>query len=133
MGRESKRAFKKASKGFNPPVTGEWGYWEEKDIHAQGSPPLPGMYRFCVNEKYSVQFYREPSEHGDLIRLLIRHHTGKPVRSWHDFQRIKNELVGEETIAVEVYPKESALVDQANCYHLWVIPPDFPFPFNLEP
>jgi hypothetical protein len=41
------------------------------------------------------------------------------VHDWRDLQRIKNELVGPECEAVELYPAESRLVDTANQYHLW--------------
>ena len=35
-------------------------------------------------------------------------------------QKIKNEIFGDEYIALEVFPRESELVDEANMYHLWV-------------
>lgn len=50
--------------------------------------------------------------------------------SWAEKQRIKNEIFGEEALAIELFPKNSALVDQANMYHLWVLH-DFSFPFSL--
>jgi len=39
---------------------------------------------------------------------------------WRDFQRIKNELVGPEHEALQLFPSESRLVDTGNEYHLWV-------------
>jgi hypothetical protein len=54
------------------------------------------------------------------------------VRSWADMQRIKNELVGPERVAVEVFPPVSELVDQANIAHLWVLPEGFALPFSLK-
>jgi hypothetical protein len=50
---------------------------------------------------------------------------------WAIKQEIKNKLFGEERIAIEVFPKESELVDGANMYHLWILPSDFEFPINL--
>lgn len=41
--------------------------------------------------------------------------------SWAEKQQIKNELFGKESVAIEVFPKESELVDQADMYHLWVL------------
>ena len=35
-------------------------------------------------------------------------------------RKIKNEIFGDEYIALEVFPRESELVDEANMYHLWV-------------
>lgn len=48
---------------------------------------------------------------------------------WTELQRTKNEVVGEEVLAIQVYPKKSNLIDQANMYHLWAMP-DFNFGVN---
>ena len=34
-------------------------------------------------------------------------------------QEIKNDLLGKDTIAIEVYPKECDFKDGSNTYHLW--------------
>jgi hypothetical protein len=48
-------------------------------------------------------------------------------------QQIKNQLVGEECEAVELYPSESRLVDTCNVTHLWcVTDPAYCFPFGYE-
>ncbi|MBC7282626.1 hypothetical protein [Hoeflea sp.] len=47
--------------------------------------------------------------------------------TWPEAQRIKNEIAGPETTAVEVYPPQSEVVDQADMYHLWVLPGRLPF------
>ena len=44
-------------------------------------------------------------------------------------QRIKDEIAGQDATAVEVYPPHSEIVDQADMYHLWVLPE--PLPFSL--
>jgi hypothetical protein len=36
---------------------------------------------------------------------------------------IKNEIAGPEVEAFEIYPRESRLMDTANQYYLWVLPP----------
>ena len=41
-------------------------------------------------------------------------------RDWREMQRVKNELVGPEHEACELYPSESRLVDTADQFHLWV-------------
>ena len=80
-----------------------------------------------INNRYQVNITRpDPSrkqnaETGGFIHLSIKSIDRKPVHDWRDFQRIKNELVGEEHEAVELYPAESRLVDTANQYHLWCI------------
>ncbi len=45
-----------------------------------------------------------------------------PIYSWSDMQRIKNEIFGEEVEALQMFPKESELVDVANLYWMWVLP-----------
>ncbi len=47
-------------------------------------------------------------------------------------QKIKNELFGRESVAIEVFPAESHLIDQANSYHLWVLPEAFSLPFGIH-
>lgn len=49
--------------------------------------------------------------------------------SWPEMQRIKDEIAGQDATAVEVYPPHSEIVDQADMYHLWVLPE--PLPFSL--
>jgi hypothetical protein len=47
-------------------------------------------------------------------------------------QRIKDTLAGPDRAAVEVYPPASEVVDQANMYHLWVLPPGARLCFGLH-
>lgn len=47
---------------------------------------------------------------------------GEARHDWRDFQRIKNDLVGAEWEAIELYPAESRLMDPSNYYMLWCAP-----------
>ena len=68
-----------------------------------------------------------------IVQLSIRRLDRGPTRDWRDFQRIKNQLVGPECEAIELYPAESRLVDTANQFHLWcVADPEFRFPFGYS-
>lgn len=68
-----------------------------------------------------------------LVHLSIRRVDRKTIRDWRDLQRIKNQILGEDCEAVELFPAESRLVDNANQYHLWGFDdPDFRFPFGFE-
>jgi hypothetical protein len=81
-----------------------------------------------INDTYQVNIRRQET----MAHLSIKRHDKEPARDWRDFQRIKNELVGEEFEAVELYPAESRLVDSANQYHLWVVmDPAFRWPFGF--
>ena len=69
---------------------------------------------------------------GTLWHLSIRTLENSARHDWRDFQRIKNELVGEEAEGVELYPAESRLVDSANQFHLWVFDGEgFRFPIGF--
>ena len=77
----------------------------------------------------------EPNEHRGhlpLIHLSIKRLDRKPIRDWRDLQRIKDELVGTDAEAVELFPSQQRLVDVANQYHLWCLPPGQLFPFGFE-
>lgn len=84
-----------------------------------------------MNNRYSVQFSEIATDIGLIVHLWIRRHDGDIARSWADLQQIKNELVGAERLAVEVFPPTKELVDQANMAHLWVYPVGYRLPFGL--
>lgn len=67
-----------------------------------------------------------------VVHINIRRRDGGPIlRDWRHFQHIKNEILGEECEAIELYPAESRLVDTSNKYHLiGSRDPTFRFPFG---
>ena len=80
------------------------------------------------NDAYRVEVRYNPP----FVHLDIRRHDGGDCKNWRELQQIKNELVGPEHEAVELFPAESRLVDTANQYHLWVhVSPDYRFPFGF--
>jgi hypothetical protein len=56
-----------------------------------------------------------------LVELAIRNKDQSAKHDWREFHRIKNELLGREEEAVELYPAESRLTDTKNEFHLWCI------------
>jgi len=87
------------------------------------------------NDQYTVMVIKWPPMEGwpPIVQLSIRRNDRAPMRDWRHFQRIKNEIVGPECEAVELYPAESRLVDTANQYHLWCIAdPDFRIPLGYH-
>jgi hypothetical protein len=78
------------------------------------------LYR---NNRYQV-VVRHPTSPPDapLVWLSIKRIDNQPCRDWRDFQRLKNELLGPEVEAVELYPAEGRRVDAANQYHIWAFP-----------
>ena len=90
-----------------------------------------------INNLYQVArrdpFPDEVSGQIGFIHLSIKRHDKKPIVNWNHLQRIKNEIVGPEYEAVELFPAESRLVNMANQYHLWVLHDSskrFPFGFD---
>ncbi len=75
------------------------------------------------NPKYVVQIFNDRKVIGRPARqVMIRRSDSAPIYSWSDMQRIKNEIFGEEVEALQMFPKESELVDVANLYWMWVLP-----------
>ncbi len=132
VSRKSNRAQRRQiSKGFSKKIKTQWGTWEFRN-EALSSPLAPkGIYKACCNQIYSVQFFRHKTKWGNVVRLIIRRHDGKAGIPWPHRQRIKNELIGEDWTAIEVFPPENQVVDEANCYHLWVLPQQMTLPFGL--
>lgn len=67
-----------------------------------------------------------------MIHLSIKRIDKHPICDWRHMQRIKNELVGDEYEAVQLFPAESRVVDMANQYHLWCLPNKQQFPIGWE-
>lgn len=123
----------------------EWGAWEWRNhiVDPRAVARLRGVQsdyptrmqlkRACLNLVYSVQFFERTSSWGQIDHLIIRRHDGaaEPF-PWAELQRIKDELLGSERVAVEVFPAQSQLVDDAHCRHLWVLPDAFALPFGLH-
>jgi hypothetical protein len=64
------------------------------------------------------------------MHLSIRRTDRMACRDWRHFQEIKNQLAGPDREALEIYPAESRVVDTANQFHLWVLPPGLRIPFG---
>jgi len=76
-----------------------------------------------VNDLYHVALDRY-AEHGfgrgsEVWHLSIKRHTREPINDWREMQEIKSAICGAEMEAIQLYPKESRVVDTANQYHLF--------------
>jgi hypothetical protein len=76
-------------------------------------------YEAWKNDRYDVivRRRREGSVHLSIKRL-----DRYAIHDWRHLQQIKNEILGEELLAIEIYPPESELIDTSNQYHLWHFP-----------
>lgn len=111
-----------------------WRWEDRSDLVAQGSPVL-GWGRFSratANGLYSVQVYERETGWGQVDHLAIRRHDNGTALPWADLQRIKDDLAGPDRLAIEVFPPAGQLVDEANLFHLWILPRGFVLPFGLN-
>jgi len=81
------------------------------------------------NKTHSVLVYPhcEPGVAGvgvmdGWVTLSIKRKDRQAECDWRIFMRIKNELVGEEREAFQLFPSMSRVMDTANQYFLFVIP-----------
>ena len=77
----------------------------------------------CNPEELSNEIW-SPQLKGKMDYLSIKRNDKEAIRSWSDFQEIKNMIIkdGKDRYALEIYPPEDRLVNTANQYHLWVMP-----------
>jgi len=68
----------------------------------------------------------------ESMHLSFKRNDRAAVRDWRHFQAIKNEVAGPDREAIEIYPPEWNLMDSANEYHLFVLPPGMGSPMGLE-
>jgi hypothetical protein len=101
---------------------------------------MPAMQRdrddligVAINSRYQVNLYNvgKGEPFGRVVWLSIKTLDRQPRHDWRDLQRIKNEVVGPEYDAIEIFPAESKLVDTSNQYHLWVFL-DYKLPFGFH-
>lgn len=97
----------------------------EEVIHGRTT----GKAKLYQDETFACAVY-EPDKDGYTLITVQRRDAGH-IRDWRDMQRIKNELLGPEREAVELYPAESRLVDTRNTYHLWAVPEGRGFSFGF--
>jgi hypothetical protein len=113
--------FQRFFGGRTPSLT-EKALYIEQAVQRMASLQVFENDSYCVDVRYTPPF----------VHLDIKRHDGGDCKNWRELQQIKNELVGPEHEAVELFPAESRLVDTANQYHLWVhVSSDFRFPFGF--
>jgi hypothetical protein len=133
-----KHAWRPLERGVNPPLTDEhvaeaMQLTGESEAYVRAALEEEGRCEYWINDIYQVQLRRFDGEK-QLVHLNIRRRDGRVIlRDWRHFQWIKNQLVGPECEAVELYPAESRLSDTSNKYHLWcVADPTYRFPFGMQ-
>lgn len=85
------------------------------------------------NNIFAVQVYLRARCLPGALQLAIRRHDGSTDIGWQDLQRIKRELGYGRFAAIEIFPDDARVVDQANMRHLFVLPSsEAPHGFTIE-
>ena len=71
-----------------------------------------------------------PTDNGEVVWLSIKRKDKEPIHDWRDLQRIKNDICGPESEAMEIYPAESRLMDTSHQYQLFVFQHPIPIGFR---
>ena len=94
-----------------------------------------------INDIYQVDVHRNQKADylvnqkdwkGQITYLSIKRRDKKSCHDWRHFQTIKNELVGKDCEAIELYPNENRLLDTANQYHLFCLPKGIIMPVGFQ-
>lgn len=79
------------------------------------------------NSRYIAAVY-PPQKYAEgwprVVHISFKHVSNVAISDFRDMQAIKNALVGEECMSIQIFPAESQLIDGANQYHLWCFVPD---------
>jgi hypothetical protein len=98
---------------------GVWPAWETKLLpNGTGGIGWNEEVRVAYRNRIFAVLER-PLENGGK-HLAVSSLSGvRP--TWHEMQRIKDELAGPEALAVEIYPPNAEIVDEADMFHIWVV------------
>lgn len=113
-----RRERKPTVKAWRPMIRGRMNPSYMDSVYPDG---LPDGWRVEVwaNDEYEATVEHSPRGWAYITLKRFDRHA---IRDWRHLQSIKNEVVGPEREAFELFPAESRLMDTANQYHLWVLP-----------
>ncbi len=106
--------------------SGQWGPWETLHFPpgSCGGGGWAATFTACHRNKVFAVLDRV-AEAG-VRHLAVSSLSGiRP--TWPEMQRIKDELAGVDATAIEVYPPKAEVIDQADMFHIWVLPGKLPF------
>ncbi len=81
-----------------------------------------GYDAIWVNSRFlAVVAHRIDPMFGEIDHVMVQNAKGGKDVMWADLQSIKNDLFGEERVALQVFPAESNLVNKTHTYHIHVL------------
>ena len=74
------------------------------------------------NERYTANVHYLDGKRDGFVEIAVHNHNRTPPVPWRHLQQIKNEVVGPDREAVQLFPAEDRLLDTANEYWIYVYP-----------
>ena len=74
------------------------------------------------NDRYTVTVHFLDGDRDGFVEITIHNHRRTTHIPWRHLQQIKNEVLGPDREAVQLFPAEDRLVDTANEYWLYAYP-----------
>jgi len=111
-----------------------WTPWKEIPVTGEirdSAPHMEHVWKIWGNSRYEVQAYQVKSFIGGVVQLVVARHQHLEAITWHECLRIKNELFGVDSLAVEIYPREEVR-EQFKVRVLWVLPEGHELPYGLH-
>lgn len=123
MSKEARNEMKKAN-ARRPRKLVRWPLDQMTELQRNNLPP--GTKEVWLSQSFLVQVVDDEGH----TRISVNRTTCKPNGNWEDgiswdeLQRIKHDVGYGDRSAVEVYPRDSDVIYDANIRHLWVLPQD---------
>lgn len=115
-------------------VAKTWGSWREVpvtgDIRSE-APHLEHLSKMFINNRFRVDIFYCGSEVGGVVHACILRHGLLESPDAQEVQRIKSELFGIDSEAVEIFPAKATSIPK-NVRHLWILPTTWKLPFGFE-
>lgn len=106
-------------------LAGTWGEWEII-CFPKGSAGSGWAAEFARAHRNKVFSVLDRMLENGVRHLAVSSLSGiRP--TWHEMQRIKDTIAGASATAVEIYPPKSEIVDEADMFHIWVLPGQLTF------
>ena len=74
--------------------------------------------------QYRVQVLETQTPWGWSRHMKVQRLDGKGGISWDELQRLKDEHLGPDVLAVDLDPPANRVVNEVNMRHLWEVPED---------
>ena len=74
------------------------------------------------NDRYTVTVHFLDGDRDGFVEITVHNHRRTTHIPWRHLQQIKNEVLGADREAVQLFPAEDRLVDTANEYWLYAYP-----------